>query len=284
MEMFKKVIKGIMIGIANAIPGVSGGTMMVSMGIYDEIISCVTGLFKHLKKSILTLLPYVIGMALGIVGLARVIEFLFHDFPLQTSCLFIGLILGGLPILLEKVKGKKLGMPHAITFLIFFALIIGLQLLDGVSGAEADLSVFSLLSIIQLFFIGIIASATMVIPGVSGSMMLMVLGYYEPIIAAINQFIDALTALDLGTMLTLCGSLVPFGIGVVIGIFAIAKGIELLLAKQETLTYSAILGLVIASPIVVLMGTAIPALSFFIILTSFIAFAVGLGIALTLGK
>lgn len=284
MELFKKIVKGIMIGIANAIPGVSGGTMMVSMGIYDEIISCVTGLFKHLKKSILTLLPYIIGMGLGIVGLARIIEFLFSDFPLQTSCLFIGLILGGLPILLNKVKEKKLGLPHAVTFLIFFALIIGMQLLEGVTGTEADLSVFTLLSVLQLFFVGIIASATMVIPGVSGSMMLMVLGYYEPIIAAVNQFINALVALDFNTMLTLCGSLVPFGLGVVIGIFAIAKAIEILLEKQETLTYSAILGLVAASPIVILMGTAMPAFSVVIILTSLVAFGAGLGIALTLGK
>lgn len=284
MESMKKVLKGILIGIANAIPGVSGGTMMVSMGIYDEIISCVTGLFAHLKKSILTLLPYVIGMAVGIVGLARVIEFLFHDFPLQTALLFIGLILGGMPILYEKVKGKKLRFSHALIFLIFFALIIGLQLLDGISGSDADLSIISLIGIIKLFFIGVIASATMVIPGVSGSMMLMVLGYYEPIIAAINQFIDALLAFDIQSILFLCASLVPFGLGVVIGIFAIAKLIEILLQKKETHTYSAILGLVIASPIVVLMGTSFPSLNAFTIISSIITLGIGLGISLTLGK
>lgn len=284
MEGLKKIVKGIVIGIANAIPGVSGGTMMVSMGIYDEIISCVTGLFKHMKKSILTLLPYIIGMGIGIVGLARIIEFLFEDFPLQTALLFIGLILGGLPVLAGKVKNKTIHLPHIVVFVLFFALIIALQLLDGVAGKEADLSVISLVSIIQLFAIGILASATMVIPGVSGSMMLMVLGYYEPIIAAINQFIDALIAMDFHTILVLCGSLVPFGLGIVIGIFAIAKLIEILLQKYELMTYSAILGLIIASPVVVLMGITFPALNFVVILTSLIALFLGLFIAYNLGE
>lgn len=284
MEGLKKIVKGIVIGIANAIPGVSGGTMMVSMGIYDEIISCVTGLFKHMKKSILTLLPYIIGMGIGIVGLARIIEFLFEDFPLQTALLFIGLILGGLPVLTGKVKNKTIHLPHIVVFVLFFALIIALQLLDGVAGKEADLSVISLVSIIQLFAIGILASATMVIPGVSGSMMLMVLGYYEPIIAAINQFIDALIAMDFHTILVLCGSLVPFGLGIVIGIFAIAKLIEILLQKYELMTYSAILGLIIASPVVVLMGITFPALNFVVILTSLIALFLGLFIAYNLGE
>lgn len=95
--MIKTFIAGIIIGIANIIPGVSGGTMAVSMGIYDKLIHAVTHLFKEFKKSCLFLLPVLIGAAAAIVILSRVIEFLFDHYPLQTNLLFIGLIVGGLP-------------------------------------------------------------------------------------------------------------------------------------------------------------------------------------------
>ncbi len=110
MKYIKDILKGMLIGVANAIPGVSGGTMMVSMGIYDDIIYCVTHLFSQLKKSLKILSPYIIGMAVGIVGFAYIIGFLLEHYGFQTKMAFIGLILGGLPLLLGKVKGKKKGI------------------------------------------------------------------------------------------------------------------------------------------------------------------------------
>ena len=104
MKYIKDILKGMLIGVANAIPGVSGGTMMVSMGIYDDIIYCVTHLFSQLKKSLKILSPYIIGMAVGIVGFAYIIGFLLEHYGFQTKMAFIGLILGGLPLLLGKVK------------------------------------------------------------------------------------------------------------------------------------------------------------------------------------
>lgn len=255
MKFFKDILKGILIGVANAIPGVSGGTMMVSMGIYDDIIYCITHLFKQLKKSIKILLPYVIGMAVGIVGLAFAIEFLLEHFEFQTKMAFIGLILGGVPMLFSKVKGKKKGFGHALVFLIFFISIIAMQYFGG-GGKDVKLTP-SVLQAILLFLVGVIASATMVIPGVSGSMMLMIMGYYNPILAKVKEFVLALKSMDVSQILTLCASLVPFGLGVVFGIFAIAKLIEILLQRFEVYTYCAILGLVVSSPVVILMGTAL---------------------------
>ncbi len=255
MNFLKDVVKGILIGVANAIPGVSGGTMMVSMGIYDDIIYCITHLFKQLKKSITILLPYVIGMAIGIVGLAFAIGYLLEHFEFQTKMAFIGLILGGVPMIFGKIKKKKKGFPHMIVFLVFFVSIIAMQYYGG-EGRDVTLTL-GVVQAVLLFFVGVIASATMVIPGVSGSMMLMIMGYYNPILAAVKEFVVALTAMDVSKLLTLCGSLVPFGLGVVIGIFAIAKLIEMLLEHYEVYTYCAILGLVVSSPVVILMGTAL---------------------------
>lgn len=283
MEYILKIVRGMIIGIANAIPGVSGGTMMVSMGIYDDIIGSVNNLFADIKKSILTLLPYIIGMGVGVVGLSYGIEYFLTNYSLQTSMIFIGLILGGLPVILEKVKGKKLGGSNILVFLLFFGLVIGLQIIGGGEDTGNVLTP-SIIETVKLFGIGIIAAATMVIPGVSGSMILMLLGYYYPIITTITTFIDGVFAFNMANILYSCAILVPFGLGVVIGIFAIAKLIEMLLNNYETLTYCGILGLVIASPFVVLMSNGIPALSFGVVVSSAVTFVIGFGIAYFLGR
>lgn len=283
MGLIKEILKGILIGIANIIPGVSGGTMAVSMGIYDKIIFSITNLFKQFKKSVLTLLPYGIGAVLAVVGLSFAIETLFGKFPLQTVMAFIGLILGGLPIILKKVDKKDIHIPHIIIFLLFFVLIIGLQLFGNQEGNQVKLTV-DVISMLKLFLIGILASATMVIPGVSGSMILMILGYYMPIISSVKEFITVLFDFNMKGILHGIGILAPFGIGVVAGIFLIAKIIEILLKKWESLTYSGILGLVFASPFAILMGIGIPALGPVVILTSILTFGVGFIAALALSK
>lgn len=282
MKFLKDILKGVVIGVANAIPGVSGGTMMVSMGVYDDIIYCITHLFTQIKKSIMILLPYFIGMAVGIVGLAFSIKSLYANFPFQTSMVFIGLIIGGVPMLYEHVKKTSIKVGHILLFLLFFIAIIAMQYFGG-NGKDVVLSV-DIVSIIKIFLIGILASATMVIPGVSGSMMLMILGYYNPIINAITDFVKALAERDWNTLLNICGSLVPFGIGVVIGIFAIAKIIEILLKHFKSHTYCAILGLVISSPVVILMGTDMQHINIVAIVTGIIGLVAGTFAARQLGK
>lgn len=283
MEFIKDILRGVMIGIANAIPGVSGGTMMVSMGIYDKIISSVTGILHNIKKSIKTLLPYIIGMMLGIVGLSFVIEYLFDTFPLQTALLFIGLILGGLPIIFGKLKGKAFSIPNAAAFIAFFALIILLQVIGGGDENQVTL-VLSAGMVVELFVVGVIAAATMVIPGVSGSMILMLLGFYTPVIEMVTTTVKALAAGEWQTVGHQILLIIPFGVGVVLGVFAIAKLIEVLLAKKEALTYSAILGLVVASPIVVLMQITVSAIGIGIIAGSVVTFVIGFTIAFFLGR
>lgn len=282
MKFLKDILKGVVIGVANAIPGVSGGTMMVSMGVYDDIIYCITHLFTQIKKSIMILLPYFIGMAVGIVGLAFSIKSLYANFPFQTSMVFIGLIIGGVPMLYEHVKKTSIKVGHILLFLLFFIAIIAMQYFGG-NGKDVVLSV-DIISMVKIFLIGILASATMVIPGVSGSMMLMILGYYNPIINAITDFVKALAERDWNVLLNICGSLVPFGIGVVIGIFAIAKIIEILLKHFESHTYCAILGLVISSPVVILMGTDMQHINIVAIVTGIIGLVAGTFAARQLGK
>lgn len=283
MKLLKEIMKGVLMGIANIIPGVSGGTMAVSMGIYDTIISSITNLFKDFKKSIKTLWPYLIGMLLGIAGLSFLIEYLFSNFPLQTSMIFIGLILGGFPVITSKIKGQKLGASHIITFFIFFSIIIVMQIFKTNKVTTLSTS-FQIVQTIQLFFVGVIASATMVIPGVSGSLILMLLGYYTPIIETISTFIKSAMSFEVSSILGGFTILIPFGLGVLFGLFAVAKLIEFLLGRFELLTYSAIMGLVIASPIAILLNIGQLKLNFITILTSIPAFAIGFYISYRLSK
>ena len=283
MKLIKDILKGVLIGISNIIPGVSGGTMAVSMGIYDTIISAITNLFKDFKKSILTLLPFLIGMLLGIGGLSFAIEYLFKHFPLQTGLLFIGLILGGLPSITKRVKGTGFSIVNLILFLIFFSAIIVLQLVSG-KGDVSLVTSFSIVQTIKLFLVGMLASATMVIPGVSGSLILMLIGFYRPIVGWISTFIKGALTLNQSTILGGFIILIPFGIGVVVGMFAIAKLIEFLLSRFEGATYSAILGLVIASPVVVFMTLEGVTYNAITILTGIVALAIGGLVALKLGN
>ncbi|TGY97127.1 DUF368 domain-containing protein [Petralouisia muris] len=281
--MIRLILKGVMIGIANIIPGVSGGTMAVSMGIYDKMIHAATHLLSEFKKSMQVLIPIVIGAGIGVVALARIIEIMFEKAPFQTNLLFIGLIVGGLPAMAKKVKGKTIRLSHLAAFLLFFVIVAGLALMGEQEGAAADLS-FSLLNVIKLLGVGIVASATMVIPGVSGSMMLMLMGYYNPILTEINRFIDNLLDFNVQGLLEGCLVLVPFGIGVVVGIFAIAKMIEIVFEKFPEHAYWGIIGLIVASPVAILLMNRFGTINVTAVLTGIAALAAGIVIALKLGE
>ncbi len=287
MKYFLDILKGMVIGLANIIPGVSGGTMMVSMGIYDTLIYCITHLFKQFKKSVMTLLPFVIGMVVALAVLSSVITWaLTDDFAsLPTNTLFIGLILGGLPEIAKQLKGskKKDFVIGGVLFVLFFALIIFMATLKETQDTGVMISL-NVLEIVKLVLLGCIASATMVIPGVSGSMMLMLLGYYYPVINAISNLVSALVAMDSAAILYNIGILLPFGIGVVLGIFAVAKIIEVLLAKCKCITYCAILGLVAASPFAILMGLNVPGFNLLQIVVSVVTFVAGFLVAWLLAK
>ncbi len=298
------------------------------MGIYDEVICAVTGIFHRWKQSVRTLFPYVIGMGAGIVGLSFAISQLFASYPLQTAMLFIGLIFGGLPLLLPKVAGKRPSVAELAVFALFFGLIVWMQfwgeghskllavdagtmlslfligalaaaamVIPGVSGSMLLMSLgyytplihSKLLAVdagtmLSLFLIGALAAAAMVIPGVSGSMLLMSLGYYTPLIDHINAFVTAVVTLDFSTVWYCMGILAPFGIGVLIGAFVIAKLVEYLLKRYERMTYFAILGLVASSPIAVFAGIGVGGASAGAWFAGIILFVAGAAIAGLLGK
>ena len=279
MKFLFDILRGAVIGIANIIPGVSGGTMMVSMGIYDTLIYCITHIFKQFIKSLKILFPYLLGMLIGIGGGSIILSYAFDVYPLPTNTAFIGLILGGIPAIVKNLDKKKINKVAISICLVFFALIILLQYVKVQSGAVNHEIQPGLVTAIVMVFLGAIASATMVIPGVSGSMILVLLGYYDSILATISGFILALKNFDSALILHYLAILLPFGVGVLLGIFLIAKLIEYLLKEFFTYTYSGILGLVLASPIVVLMNVDYSTVNITHIIISIMTFAIGYFVA-----
>lgn len=296
MKWFLDVLRGMVIGLANVIPGVSGGTMMVSMGIYDKLIYSINNLFKKFKECFRILLPYLVGMGLAIALGSVALKVAFEKYPLPTNTLFIGLILGSLPIILKQIKGEKINALCIIIFLVFAAIVIvpkaianntlvGANEKGGNQWAETGLPL-DILHIIIYFLLGVLASASMVVPGISGSMMLKIFGYYEPIVTTTigGTFKDAIPAGDWGLVLHNLAVLLPFAIGIVVGIFGVAKLIEFLLKKWKVYTYCGILGMVLASPVVILMDASIFAgFNWIIGVVSVIALALGVFIAFKLG-
>ncbi len=233
LKWFLDVLRGAVIGVSNIIPGVSGGTMAVSMGIYDRVIYAVNNLFKQFRKSFREILPILIGVLIGLFAFAALIGTLLgtksDEIPitrLPTNFAFIGLILGGLPAIYKRVSMKNARMPGVVLFLFFLALVVVLPLLNPPEARTADHSIGTILLMIPL---GAIASSAMVIPGISGSMILMLLGYYNPVINAMND----LRGGDWSSL----AILLPYVIGLLVGIVFIAKLMNYLLRQHAALTF-----------------------------------------------
>lgn len=236
------VLKGFLLGIANVIPGVSGGTLALTLGIYQDLIGAISHFFKNLKKNLKFLIPLGIGMVAAILLGSKVITYCLNKFAFPTTLFFIGLIVGGIPLLTKKLKGKKLKPLNLAVFLLTFSIVMIMTFLNAGSNA-VDLSTMSFIQMLLLFIVGMVAAATMVIPGVSGSFVLMLLGYYKPIMSTISNLTDFSI---LGHNILV---LAPFGVGVLVGIVGIAKIIEFLLKKHEIPTYYGIIGFVTSSVI-----------------------------------
>lgn len=283
--MIKLILKGAVIGIANVIPGVSGGTMAVVMGIYDKLIHAITHLKSEFKQALKLIIPIVIGAALGIVILTEIITRALEHFPVQTNFMFIGLIVGGLPVIVKKLKqtGEKVTVGNLIAMAVFFLVVVGFAML-GEGEATSTQITLGIGEVVKLFLIGIIASATMVIPGVSGSMVLMLLGYYYLILDSISEWIHAALAFDIPVLLQKTGILMPFGIGVLAGIGVIAKLIEIVFEKFPNYAYCAIIGLIVASPFGIILMSDFSRYNVVAVLTGLITFVIGYIIAGKLGE
>jgi len=237
----KLILCGIVFGIANVIPGVSGGTMLVVFGVYDQLTEAISGV-KAIIKNIVFLLFLGIGAGVGILGFAALIKYLFENYGVQTNMYFIGLILGSVPMIFHMGTAEKKVRPLCLLPLILaMGLVIGLTVLNGYMEANdlipaaETVEGFSVFVTVKLLICAFVAAVAMIIPGLSGSFVMMLLGVYNTVINAIQ-----IKALNFYVI-------IPVAVGVILGVILGAKLISTLIKKYKLMVYSAIMGLVIGS-------------------------------------
>lgn len=235
MEHLFTVLKGIALGMAFVIPGFSGGTMAVILKIYDKLLDAISLNPKKLKKNLPFLVTLVIGMGIGVFLTAVLLKFLFENYPVATNLTLVGIVVGSLPMIWKECTSESKFRPLSIIpFIIAFALMVIMFFVKNAEPAAAAAQTeFSIGLAVKLAVGGMIAAVSMVIPGISGSLMLTIMGLYETTITAVSDRNFAL--------------IIPVGIGAVVGVLAGAKIISILLSKFKQGTYAVIIGLIVGS-------------------------------------
>lgn len=237
---WKNLYRGFMMGISDVIPGVSGGTIAVLLGIYDDFIASIDGIFtRHWKKHLSFLIPLLLGMGIALLAFSHIIKWLFATYPEPTQFFFLGLIIGILPYLFRQTNEIGTFKIHHIILLIIGAtLCASLVFLDTASSAV--IVEFNIKTYLFLFLAGMLASAAMILPGISGSFVLLVLGAYHTII-------EALSTLQLQVLIVVA-------LGIAFGMIFMSKLIHYFMKHFKLATFSVVIGLVIGSIFVVFPG------------------------------
>lgn len=225
------MLKGFIIGSSMSVPGVSGGTMAILLGIYDKLIGAISNFLKDIKGNTIFLIKFCIGAGVGIASLARVIKWLLETFPIPVSFFFLGAVIGGIPALYQKTKQTKLKVSSAIYFLLGLVIVISIGFIPVGNidvGAGSGLGHY-----VMLLVTGIIIALALILPGISTSHMLLVLGMYDSMLLAITEF----DVVYIGIL----------GIATLIGIFLITKPLEWTMNQFPHQTYCIIIGFVLGS-------------------------------------
>ncbi len=235
---------GIIMGVANIIPGVSGGTIAVGLGIFDKLINAINNFFKRPKEFLPFLIPLFIGMAFGILAFSGIISFGLENYSFATNMFFVGLVVSSIPLIYSGAKEKNFN-PSYYIFTVIGALIVVLLALIEKNGVDSGATSQGY---IKLLVSGAIASSAMVIPGISGSFMMILLGVYDVLLVALSQLKDwLLNPSDTAILIESLKVIIPLGIGIVVGVVLISKVIEILFDKFHSQTYLLILGLLFGS-------------------------------------
>ncbi|KDE95751.1 membrane protein [Staphylococcus sp. TE8] len=276
MNNFKwtNILKGFGMGTSDLIPGVSGGTIALLLGIYDDFISSVSGLFsKRFWPSFKFLLPILLGMGLAIALLSNLFNYLLSYHEIPTMFFFTGLIIGIIPYLLKTSNFKQtFKTKHYLMILIGIIILVIITLLNNADKHSGETLTLSLGLIIKYFIAGMFASSAMLLPGISGSFMLLVFGAYGTVMFSISELVNLnFTALPI---------LIIVGLGILTGFMLSSRMIQYFLHHHTTMTFALIIGFVIGSIYAVFPGFPENGLVWII---SFLTIIIGFIVSFTLG-
>lgn len=260
MNMVQLLFIGIAIGMANVIPGVSGSTMAVVFNIYDRFVNAITLNIKKLIENRRFVIPVVGGMALGVLLFSKLITILYENFPVQTDYFFTGLIIGSIPMLFsfmtKKQDGQKFTAKKTISVVICalagFAVLIGFGLLgsdvDTAKEISKSLPQWTFPLALHIFAAGFVGAIAMIIPGISGSLLMLIMGVYPIVMKSIPALFVPSQTLQAFFLL------LPNGIGVLAGLLCGAWIVKTFLRIAPNQTYAVIFGLIAGSAIQLFPG------------------------------
>ena len=230
-----QLIKGIIIGIAKIIPGLSGAVLMISFNLYDRAIEAITCFFSNPKKNFLFLANLGLGIVLGIVLFSKILHYFITNYYLHTTSLFLGLIIGGIPVVYKMVPKRN---KYLLLVIISFTLIFSLSFLRD---SEEYVLKNTYIDLLVFFMAGLLEAVGTVIPGISSTALLMLMGVY-------NHYLVILSGvLNISYLMDTLRFVLPFSLGMVIGIIFISIIINYLFKYFKRETFSLILGISIAS-------------------------------------
>lgn len=262
-KFIMRLIYGAMIGLGAVLPGISGGVLCVVFGIYKPIMELLSHPIKAIKKYASLLIPTVIGIAAGFLGIAKLLGFLLERYEAPSMCVFIGLIAGMLPSLFREagLKGRSKGsyISMGVAFLIVLGILLGIK----------AVSITIPLNFGSYIFCGFCLALSIIAPGMSFSTLLMPLGLYQPFVAGIGDF-------DFGIIL-------PAAIGAILTIILLAKLVTMLMDKHYSIVFHAIIGIVIAATVIIIPFSSFT-LSFTSAAINVICLIIGIVAALLLNK
>lgn len=237
---FEIIYKGMLIGSTMLIPGVSGGSMAIILGIYDRLVGTVSSFTQNVKENLMFLLMFAVSAGIGMFLLAKPILVLWEMYPKAMGFFFVGAVAGGIPAIYKEAGIEKIKWRYVAYVLLGLLIVAAMSLagtgeVSGVAGGQ--------LSAGYLFFTGILIAAALVLPGISVSFLLLFMGLYNELMRAISE-LDILF-------------LFPMGFGILLGVVLVTKALETAMKKYPKITYLTILGFVIGSLIEVFPGMPI---------------------------
>ena len=188
MFNWKNVPKGFLMGIVELVPGVSSGTMALLLGIYDQFLGAISRIVsKYYKQAIAFLLPLVIGMAIAILTMSSVLDYFLQNHTVPTHWFFMGMVLGVIPMMFRISNVKvEFSAAHYILIILGIVLLFVMSLFNG-EAPPAESAGMAVGDLFKYFLTGILAASMMLLPGISGSLVMLILGVYPIVIYAIND-------------------------------------------------------------------------------------------------
>ncbi|CAC7689250.1 DUF368 domain-containing protein [Staphylococcus aureus] len=277
MQQFKwiNILKGFAMGTSDLVPGVSGGTIALLLGIYNQFIASISGIFsRRFWLSFTFLIPIIIGMLLAMGSLSNLFNYLLSQHHIPTMFFFGGLIIGIVPYLL-KISNYKTSFTtkHYMMVIAGIAILIVITLMNNGDKHAGETLTLSTSLIIKYFIAGMCASSAMLLPGISGSFMLLVFGVYGTVMLAISEVVK-LNFAGLPILLAV-------GFGVLAGFIISSKIIQYFLTHHKLMTFALIIGFVVGSLFAVFPGLPTNIVMWFV---SLVVFIIGFIVSLTLGR